>query len=139
MTKTNKKEYLRQARGLDEVIRSNQLELEELQALSTSISVSDCGQERVKNSLSGHDAHFTQVIDQLMDLEDKIKHDTFRILNLKREIRENIQAIDNYEERLVLQNKYLLGMSWEKVSEELHVSIATVYRVHDAALESLKI
>ncbi len=139
MTKTKKKEYLKQARGLDEVIRCNQQELEELKALSTSITGTDLERVSVKNSLSSHDAHFTQVVEQIEEMEKKIKNDTFRILSLKDEIRANIQAIKKYEERSVLQNKYLLGLSWEEVSEELNVSIATVYRVHDAALNNLHI
>ncbi|MFI3254467.1 MAG: DUF1492 domain-containing protein [Eubacteriales bacterium] len=132
-----KKEYLRQMKGIDESIRCNHLELEELQRLATSVGVTDYSKERVKESHGRTEAFFTVTVEKIEEMETKIKSDSFRLFNLKIEIREKIQDLKNNQERAVLQHKYVCGKSWEEVSEDLYVSIATVHRLHRSALEHL--
>ncbi|MFI3254440.1 MAG: sigma factor-like helix-turn-helix DNA-binding protein [Eubacteriales bacterium] len=139
MTQTinEKKEYLQRAKGLDHSIRCNEQELEEIRQLAMSVGITDYEKERVQESSYNQEAHFTKKIECFIEMEKKIKEDTLRLLNVKIKIHESVQSVKNLEERSVLQNKYLLGKTWEEISEELHMSISTACRIHEKALNHL--
>lgn len=132
-----KKEYLQQIKGAEEVVRCNQQELEMLRQLSTSISAIDYSKLRVAESLGGKEGSFTKIIHQMMELEDQIRQDTDRILTLKLQIRKSIEEVEQFEERAVLQRKYLLGETWDRISMGLHISIRQAHRIHENALAHL--
>ncbi len=134
-----KQEYLKQAKGLDLLIRANQEELAQLRDLSTSISAIDYSKIRVEESSTTDQASFTKVVEQILELEEKIQQDTETLMSTKRNIRESIETIPNTEERVVLQLRYLLGQTWEKISEEMNLSVATANRIHETAIKRLQV
>ena len=132
------KHYLKQAYRLNELIRCNQKELDELHILSRSIPGIDYSVDRVQGSSSG-EAGYTKIIEKIIELENAIKADIDRMLSLKLEIRTVIDAVQDNEQKLLLKYKYLNFMSWEDICEEMNVSMRTVHRIHSSALANVKV
>lgn len=131
----NTKDYLKQGKYLDQIIRCNQEELMRLQCLFTGISAVDYSKISVRESNCEKGAEFTRTLEQIQELEEQIREDTVELVSLKKEIRHSIEQVEDKEERAVLQYRYLLGNTLEEIADKLNMSMSTVKRVH---MESLK-
>lgn len=132
----NAKTYLRQAYRLNELIYSNEQELDELKELSVNISGIDTSKDKVQTSSSG-DASYTKIIERIDELERVIKNDIEKLLKLKLEIRNTISSVPDNEEKLLLQHRYLNFMNWSDICDSMCVSDRTVHRIHIRALTSV--
>ena len=130
------KAYLRQAYRINQLIQSNQKELEELHELSISISGIDTSKDTVQTSPSG-DASYTKIIEKIDELERIIKNDIDKLLNLKLDIKKTIDSVSDSEERLLLQERYLNFMEWDDISESMYVSTRHIHRIHGRALNKV--
>ena len=126
------KEYLRQAYRLNELIDSDAEELERLRDLSFKIAGGNYG-ERVISS-GRKEPSFVRYIDEIDEMEQKIHVELCELVLLKRNITQAINRMENREERLVLTYRYLSNKTWEQISSILSVSIRTVHRIHQSAL-----
>lgn len=135
----NSKQYLKQAYRLNELIRCNQQELEELKELSTILPGTDYSKERVKGGGSTGDASYTQIIEKMIALEEAIKADIEKLLSLKLEVRAVINEVVDNEEKLLLKHRYLNFETWEDICELMNVSERTVHRLHSSALKNVKV
>ena len=127
------KEYLHQAYRLDQQINSDLEEAKNLREMAGSVSAVRYDTDRVQ-STPPSDAPFVKALDKLWDLEQKVSAELNRLSDLKKQIREVIEAVPDTDERLVLKYRYVLGMTWEQIGNELHADRTTVYRWHGSAL-----
>lgn len=134
-----KKEFLSRGKGLEQLILCNQQELLSLRSVSTCISAIDYSALKVKRSGEQGRGAFTQIVEQMVLLEEQIKKDTEELACLKGRIRNSICSLQNPEERMILQYKYLLGYTWVEIGEVAHVSEATAHRIHQKGLDHLKV
>lgn len=131
------KEYLRQAYRLNELIDSDAEELERLRDLSFKIAGGNYG-ERVISS-GRKEPSFVRYIDEIDEMEQKIHVELCELVLLKRNITQAINRMENREERLVLTYRYLSNKTWEQISSILSVSIRTVHRIHQSALNHFSV
>jgi DNA-directed RNA polymerase specialized sigma subunit len=131
------KEYLRQAYRLNELIDSDAEELERLRDLSFKIAGGNYG-ERVISS-GRKEPSFVRYIDEIDEMEQKIHAELCELVLLKRNITQAINRMENREERLVLSYRYLSNKTWEQISSILSVSIRTVHRIHQSALNHFSV
>ena len=131
------KEYLRQAYRLNELIDSDAEELERLRELSFKIAGGNYG-ERVMSS-GRKEPSFVRYIDEIDEMEQKIHAELCELVLLKRNITQAINRMENREERLVLTYRYLSNKTWEQISSILSVSIRTVHRIHQSALNHFSV
>ena len=132
------KEYLSQAYRLNDLIKSNEQEIADLNELKCSLGGIDYSKDRVQTSSSG-DAGFTKIVAKITDLERIIREDTERMLTLKLNIRESINAVPDNEQRLALKLRYLNFMSWDEVAEQMGVAQRTAIRIHDIGITFVKV
>lgn len=132
----NAKQYLKQAYKLNERIESDKIELENLRSLSTSIA-GDMTQEKVQSSASGDKT--LNIICAIVDLEDEIKNEIEKLIRLKKEIRDVINKVEDVDEMLVLKYRYLMFLQWDEICEKMNYSKRQMYRIHDSALEKVKV
>ena len=132
------KDYLRQAYRLDELIKCNQAELDELRILAVSLPGTDYSKERVQSTPSG-DASYTNIIAKIDELERVIRADIDELLKLKIEIRKVVDEVRDNEERLVLKLRYLNFNTWDEICSETKLSMRTVLRIHIKALNNVKV
>ena len=131
------KEYLRQAYRLNELIDSDAEELERLRDLSFKIAGGNYG-ERVISS-GRKEPSFVRYIDEIDEMKQKIHAELCELVLLKRNITQAINRMENREERLVLTYRYLSNKTWEQISSILSVSIRTVHRIHQSALNHFSV
>ena len=109
------KEFLNQAYLLDQRIKSDTLECEELRLMAETISS------------PGFEEH-------LMELEEKIMTEMSLLLEVKQQIREVISQVDKNEYQMVLKYRYIHNYSWPRIADMLNVDATTVQRWHNKAI-----
>ena len=131
------KEYLRQAYRLNELIDSDGKELERLRDLSFKIAGGNYGERLISSGRK--EPSFVRYIDEIDEMEQKIHVELCELVLLKRNITQAINRMENREERLVLTYRYLSNKTWEQISSILSVSIRTVHRIHQSALNHFSV
>ena len=132
------KEYLNQAYRLNELIESNLKELEKLEALATHITSGDTSKDRVQGGLETHDM-LGDTMAKIVDLKKKINAEIDKYIDLKKEIREVINGVQNMRDMLLLRYRYSEFLTWEQIAEKMNYSLRQVYRFHDEAIEEIEI
>lgn len=131
------KQYLRQAYRLNELINSDTQELEQLKALSRSISSSNLS--GMPSGSRKQEAAFVNAIMKIVDLEKVIDAEIDRFVDLKKEIRTVISSVENNSQQLCLKLRYLQFLKWESVATEMDLSLKQVHRIHNEALQAIKL
>jgi len=130
------KQYLMQARYLNELINSHIKELEQLRLILTSVPSIDFSKEKVQGGKLPGDK-ISNIIAKIVDLEKQIKDEINSFIDLKKEIHDVIEAVKNPNERLILRCRYIEFLTWEQVAERTNYSIRQVYRIHARALKNV--
>lgn len=128
------KEYLHQAYRLDQKIKSDTMEAQNLRSMAGSVSAIQYDSDRVQTSKSA-DAPFTRTLDKLWELEMKIATELETLSALKKQIREVIEAVPDTDERMVLKYRYIHNYTWEQIGMEFYADARTVRRWHGKALQ----
>lgn len=129
------KEYLNQARRLDQLIDINICELNYWQDLSRKISSSNFEQNYSSNR--NIVPPFVKCLGKIDELQKEVNSDIDRLVDLREQIKLSIKSVRNPNERMVLQLRYINGQTWEAIAEELHADRSTVIRWHGKALYNL--
>lgn len=133
------KQFLRQAYRLDDLIKSNQREIESLKILMVGVKSPSLSHNSNACSKTDKNASFTRIIEKISVLETNIIEETEKFLEIKIQIRKSIDNMKNVDEKLVLKLKYLEFMTFEEVAESLNYSISQIHRIHKNALHNFKI
>jgi len=127
------KEYLSQARRLDERINSKIQQVDSLNALATKCTSTLTDMPKNPGDST---SRMEDVIVKIIALEEEINQDIDRLVDLKAEMMRAIEAVADPDEQLVLQYRYLDNCNWEEIGTRLGVSSRTVHRVHGSALQN---
>ena len=127
------KEYFEQALWLDKKINSYIRESAEIKRMITGVSSPMLG-EKVQ-STRPDEASYARHIQKMVDLQREVNREIDRLIDLKAELRACIDSLPSDEEKMVLRCRYLCGMDWEQIGEDLGISSRTARRWHDSALE----
>lgn len=132
------KEYLSQARYLDEIINSRMRELEYWKRLAGSISGTRLdGMPHNPNHPT--EATFARCMDKIDEIEREINARVSEMVELRGEINAAIDAMGYSREQLLLRCRYLDGLPWEDICSVMKVSPRSVHRIHETALEKFNI
>ncbi len=122
------KEYLSRARTLDSEINCKLEQIAQLEAQMTR-----CAQV-LSDMPGGGPRDWTDIVAKALDLKQQLDGDIDRLIDVKREIRAAIAAVENPTYRQLLEMRYLCGWSWQRVADEMHYSREAVCRIHKKAL-----
>ena len=78
-----------------------------------------------------------EVIAQILQLEEVIKADTKRLQDELMTVRFMINSLDDFQERVILNYRYINGKTFEVIAEKLSYEVRQVYRIHGDALKNL--
>ena len=128
------KQYLKQARYLDERINTKIAQVSPLHDLATKATstLSDMPGSPTRNTHRMED-----IIIKILMLENEINADIDHLVDLKDEILSVIKAVDDEECRLLLEKRYLNFEQWEDIAAEMCTGVKNIYRLHDKALKML--
>ena len=130
------KQFLKQARYLDERINTKIAQVSSLHDLATkaTATLSDMPGSPTRNTHRMED-----IIIKILMLENEINNDIDHLVDLKESILAVIKAVDDEECRLLLEKRYLNLESWEDIAAEMCTGIDNIYRLHNKALKKILI
>ena len=130
------KEYLSQAKYLDEQINNKIRQLSILNDMATKVTTTYSDMPRGSNqNISRQDSIVTKII----DFQNEINQEVDALVDLKKEIYEKIQKVSNPEYRTVLERRYLCLETWEQIAVDMSYSIQHIHRLHSSALSEISV
>ena len=124
------KEYLSQARYLDQRINSKIQQVASLNGLATKATSVITGMPRNPNYAI---ASMEDAVTKIVDFQTEINRDIDRLVDLKQEIADTIKAVENTEYQTILEKRYLCFLSWEQIAVDMGYSIRNVQILHGKA------
>lgn len=121
------KSFLENGIAIKNSIKSKNAQIEELRMLSTQISSLKCTDGR----------KFTRVVDKIVDLEQEIISETDKLTNHIASIRKIIADASDTTSRTVLERKYILGETFERIAEEMGYCARQIQRIHNKSINQL--
>lgn len=130
------KEFLSQAYKIDIQINTK---LEALQMLDAQATKATAVLTGMPHSPNRGTSSLEATICKIIDLQEEINRDVYRLVSIKEEIKDSIAKIDNTDYRVILEKRYILGKKWEEIAVELGYELRWVHRLHRKALEQIKV
>ena len=132
----NAKEYLSQARNLDQRIITKTQMIDSLNDLATRCTTTYSDMPKSP----GHgNSRLEECVMKIMDLEEQILHDMDKLVDLKKEITYVIRSISNPEYQDLLAKRYICCESWEKIAVDMNYELRYIHKLHSRALQEVKI
>lgn len=75
---------------------------------------------------------------ELVDVHDELKRETDRLLEMSRKAEKMIGLLRDDRYRAVLQFRYLCGMRWEEIAEDMDISTRWAHSLHSQAIKALE-
>ena len=129
------KEYLSQAKFLDQRINSKIQQVAALNDLATKATSTLTGMPRNPNHAT---STMEEAITKIIDLQAEINQDIDTLVDLKRDLSATIKAVGNTEYQTVLEKRYLCFQSWEQIAVEMGYALRWPYRIHGKALDEVR-
>lgn len=129
------KEYLSQAKFLDQRINSKIQQVAALNDLATKATSTLTGMPRNPNHAT---STMEEAITKIIDLQAEINQDIDTLVDLKRDLSATIKAVGNTEYQTVLEKRYLCFQSWEQIAVEMGYDLRWLYRLHGKALDVVR-
>lgn len=127
------KHQLKQIRLIDLEIKTK---MEEIDRLNNSFLKSPSLKEvNVQESKVGlKDDAYVKII----NLNDYINEKVDKLIDLKYQLIQAIEQLDNSKERTIIWMKYISSKSWDEIAEELKISKTTLFMLHDEAVKKIE-
>ena len=129
------KEYLSQAKFLDQRINSKIQQVAALNDLATKATSTLTGMPRNPNHAT---STMEEAITKIIDLQAEINQDIDTLVDLKRDLSATIKAVGNTEYQTVLEKRYLCFQSWEQIAVDMGYDLRWLYRIHGKALDEVQ-
>ena len=124
--------YLSQGKLLDQRINYSLKKLAELRNAISDIHSPVISKNRVQTSPSG-DAPFVRALMRVEEMETQINREIDMLIDLRKEIHDVINQVEDKQLRAVLECKYLEGKRTTEIARQFHVCRDTIYRwMHEA-------
>lgn len=130
------KEYLSQARYLDNRIKSKLLQIDSLNELATRCTPSYSDMPKSSNR---EGSRMESAILDIIELEDEISKDVVELVALKKEIVEVIKQVGNTEYQTLLEERYLCFITWEQIAVDMGYELRYIHKLHGKALDKVKV
>ena len=129
------KKYLQQIQRLSNHIERLKDEAKEYERLANSVPGQTFDRERV-DCTRNLEAPFVKWIYKKIEKEEEIAKAEKKLLEIKSVAEGYICKINDVDLRLLLIYRYFNFYSWSQIASKMYVSMSTVYRYHELALDS---
>lgn len=129
------KEYLSQAKFLDQRINSKIQQVAALNDLATKATSTLTGMPRNPDHAT---STMEEAITKIIDLQAEINQDIDTLVDLKRDLSATIKAVGNTEYQTILEKRYLCFLSWEQIAVDMGYDLRWLYRIHGKALDEVR-
>ena len=128
------KDYLAQAYRIDQRINAKLEQVMALRELATKATGTLSDMPRAD---SPNVCRMEDIILKIVDSENEINAEIDRLVDLKREMRVVIGAVEQSEHQTLLELRYLCFKTWEQIAVAMAYSIQHTYRMRDQALRAV--
>lgn len=134
MTNQEKIAYLRQYRVNELAIERTQEELEKWRSRAekctagVGASHSGCGGNSMQES-----------VEHILKWEDLLHKQVEKDISTRKTIETAISHVSDKRMRLLLQYRYIDGMTWEQIAARMHLSTPWIWRMHGNALNEISL
>ena len=129
------KKFLESHKEIDDSINLKLDEIAQLRALAERCTAKIGSESR---SVGTHSDKVGKYAAKIADLENKIDAEIDRLVDRKDEIMYFVRTLDDANERIVTERRYILHESIEKISEKLGYSPRHISRLLSSALEQME-
>lgn len=134
------RDYLSQARVLDQAINARLARIARLRALVSGRAARTDGMPRGGTGSAGSTFFdWTDTVLKIDEMERALDKDIDRLIDLKREIAEVIAAVPDMRYRTLLEYRYLCGWSWARIARAMHYGEDWVRHAHGWALKKVRV
>lgn len=126
------KKFFQEIRNIDKQIDVKYEQLVQLEALATKVTAT---MSDISTKPSGVSRSMEDSVDKIIMLRNELNADIDRLVDLKREANCIIRKIQNEKCRRVLENRYLLGKTWESIAVDMEMTYQGVCKLHGKALQ----
>lgn len=135
MTNQEKKRYLMKYKRLSLEIDREIDELAHWEAVATKVTPT---YSDLPKGTSTEDRLQTTA-EKIIELSAQISRDIARLVNIRETIEDAIRNVQNENHRVLLQYRYIDGLTWEQIADQMHYDRSHVCRLHGKALEEIVI
>lgn len=129
------KEYLGKIYRTNEFINAKECEISQLRDLSVKTTMVFNG-SGVKNK--SHENKKELIICKIVDLEQTLLDDINNVVDLSREIYDIIERVKDPDYRLLLEYRYLIGLTWDSIAEKMGFTTQWINVLHKRALNEVE-
>ena len=129
------KEYLMQAKYLSLRIKAKANRLQELRDLAVTVTQVMTDMPKAKSSST---SRMEDTIVKIVDYQNEITEDMERLVSLQKEISSRIGQLGKSEYQVILNDRYLEGMDWQEIADDMHYTVRWVQSLHGEALIAMQ-
>ena len=134
-SRSSAKDFLEQSWRLNEEIDCKIEQLDVLNALAGKTTSTLSGMPHAP----GHEgSKLEDIIVKIVDLQEEINADIDRLVDLKKEMMRMIALVEDKDQRLILELRYLCWKPWDEIEVRMNLSKSGVYYLKINALKSFE-
>lgn len=133
-----KKQYLKQGYRLRQELKIQNDILLDLKSNLGNVKGIDYSKDKLDGGPLQDDSNMVNKIDKILQVEELIKNKVEELKKFQANLYLEILKLDNTNEKILLQARYILNETWEEIAERLGYSVMHIYRIHKKALENFK-
>lgn len=133
-----KKQYLKQGYRLRQEIKIQNDILLDLKSNLGNVKGIDYSKDKLDGGPLQDDSNMVNKIDKILQVEELIKNKVEELKKFQANLYLEILKLDNTNEKILLQARYILNETWEEIAERLGYSVMHIHRIHKKALENFK-
>ena len=119
-----------------ELIATKTRQMEELEALKTSIKSSQI--TGLPRACGEYNNKLDDIIDKIDKLKNEKEQEIERLVELKSSVNYIVQELEE-SERLLIELRYFECKSWEEIADTMGYCERHVYRIHQSAIENMSV
>lgn len=87
----------------------------------------------------GNRSPIERPMDKVLEIDEEINREIDTLQTIRQEIREALNQLEDENLKLLMEYRYIDGMTWEQIAVKMHYGFQWVYKLHGRALNHLKI
>lgn len=76
-------------------------------------------------------------MDKVLEIDEEINREIDTLQTIRQEIRETLNQLEDESLKLLMEYRYIDGMTWEQVAVKMHYSYMQICRLHGKALKTI--
>jgi predicted transcriptional regulator len=112
-------------------------QLKNLAAINAAIAEADEEIQILQKEASTHGFE-VEYVSALNELKQKIIYYRYQKVKICLEVYDQIETLENEQEKRLLKYRYIRGYRWEVIAEKMGYSIRQIFNIHKVALYGLK-